>query len=60
MDIRILVKTIKVVLLREGIVLDRNPEQVDDLQPAKDILNANRSTIKVNKILITEKERNEQ
>lgn len=32
LDIKILFKTIKVVILREGIVLDRNPEQVDDLQ----------------------------
>lgn len=32
LDIKIVLKTIKVVLLREGIVLDRNPEQVDDLQ----------------------------
>jgi lipopolysaccharide/colanic/teichoic acid biosynthesis glycosyltransferase len=31
LDIKILLKTVKVVLLREGIVLDRNPEQVDDL-----------------------------
>jgi lipopolysaccharide/colanic/teichoic acid biosynthesis glycosyltransferase len=31
LDIKILFKTIKVVLLREGIVLDRNPDQVDDL-----------------------------
>ena len=31
LDIKILFKTIKVGVLREGIVLDRNPEQVDDL-----------------------------
>ena len=31
LDIKILVKTFKVALLREGIVLDRNPDQVDDL-----------------------------
>lgn len=31
LDIKILFKTIKVVLLREGIVMDRNPDQVDDL-----------------------------
>jgi lipopolysaccharide/colanic/teichoic acid biosynthesis glycosyltransferase len=31
LDVKILVKTIKVVLLREGIVLDRNPDEVDDL-----------------------------
>lgn len=33
LDIKILFKTIKVVLLREGIVLDRNPHEVDDLAP---------------------------
>lgn len=32
LDLNILFRTIKVVLLREGIVLDRNPEQVDDLR----------------------------
>jgi hypothetical protein len=26
-----LVHTVKIVVMREGIVLDRNPEQVDDL-----------------------------
>jgi lipopolysaccharide/colanic/teichoic acid biosynthesis glycosyltransferase len=31
LDLWILLKTVKVVLLREGIVLDRNPEAVDDL-----------------------------
>jgi len=31
LDLKILFKTIKVVLFREGIVLDRNPDQVDDL-----------------------------
>lgn len=31
LDLKILTKTIKVVVLREGIVLDRNPEEVDDL-----------------------------
>jgi len=31
LDLKIFLKTIKVVLLREGIVLDRNPDQVDDL-----------------------------
>ncbi len=36
LDLKILLKTVKVVLLREGIVLDRNPEQVDDLAPMKD------------------------
>ena len=34
LDAKILFRTVKVVLLREGIVLDRNPEQVDDLAPA--------------------------
>lgn len=33
LDLRILLKTVKVVLFRESIVLDRNPEQVDDLAP---------------------------
>ncbi len=32
LDLKILFRTVKVVLLREGIVLDRNPEQVDDLR----------------------------
>ena len=31
LDIKILAKTIKVVLFREGVVLDRNPHEVDDL-----------------------------
>lgn len=31
LDIKILLKTIKVVLSREGIVMDRNPHEVDDL-----------------------------
>lgn len=31
LDARILAKTVKVVLTREGVVLDRNPESVDDL-----------------------------
>ena len=31
LDLKILLKTIKVVLLREGVVLDRNPQEVDDL-----------------------------
>jgi len=35
LDLKILVKTIKVVFLREGVVLDRNPEQVDDLEPPR-------------------------
>ena len=34
-DFKILLKTVRVVFLREGIVLDRNPEFVDDL-PKKD------------------------
>ncbi len=33
LDLKILLKTIKVVFLREGIVLDRNPQDVDDLAP---------------------------
>ena len=33
LDLKILIKTVKVVLLREGVVLDRNPGQVDDLAP---------------------------
>ncbi len=32
-DLRILLKTVGVVLRREGIVLDRNPGEVDDLAP---------------------------
>jgi len=32
LDLNSLFRTVKVVLLREGIVLDRNPEQVDDLR----------------------------
>ena len=32
-DLRILLRTVGVVLRREGIVLDRNPGQVDDLAP---------------------------
>lgn len=32
LDLKIMLKTVKVVLLREGIVLDRNPDQVDDLK----------------------------
>lgn len=31
LDAVILLRTVKVVLLREGMVMDRNPEQVDDL-----------------------------
>lgn len=31
LDLTVLFKTIKVVFFREGIVLDRNPDQVDDL-----------------------------
>jgi len=31
LDLRVLLKTVKVVILREGIVLDRNPEFADDL-----------------------------
>jgi lipopolysaccharide/colanic/teichoic acid biosynthesis glycosyltransferase len=30
-DLMILINTVKVVLLREGVAADRNPEQVDDL-----------------------------
>ena len=33
LDFKIFLKTIKVVLYREGISLDRNPQQVDDLAP---------------------------
>jgi len=32
LDFKILLKTIKVIIFREGIVLDRNPDQVDDLR----------------------------
>ena len=40
LDLKILLKTIKVVLLREGIVMDRNPHEVDDLsQPSSDSSN---------------------
>lgn len=31
LDVTILLRTVKVVLLQEGFVMDRNPEQVDDL-----------------------------
>ena len=34
LDLSILLRTVWVVLLQEGIVLDRNPEQVDDLASA--------------------------
>jgi len=34
-DVVILVKTVRVVLFREGIVVDRNPGQVDDLLPVR-------------------------
>ncbi|MFZ2446370.1 MAG: sugar transferase [Syntrophobacteraceae bacterium] len=34
LDLEILARTVKVVLFRRGIVLDRNPEQVDDLPAA--------------------------
>ena len=33
LDVKILLKTMKVVLFREGIVLDRNPDFADDLGP---------------------------
>jgi len=36
LDFKILLRTVKVVLLGEGVVLDRNPEQVDDLGGPKD------------------------
>jgi lipopolysaccharide/colanic/teichoic acid biosynthesis glycosyltransferase len=36
-DLRILAKTAKVVFLRRGVVLDRNPEQVDDLGAPSDL-----------------------
>lgn len=32
LDIKIIFKTIRVVLLRKGMVLDRNPDDVDDLR----------------------------
>jgi lipopolysaccharide/colanic/teichoic acid biosynthesis glycosyltransferase len=35
LDIKILFKTVKVVLCREGISLDRNVEEVDDLGPPR-------------------------
>lgn len=35
LDFKILCETVRVVLLREGIVLDRNPDQVDDLPPPR-------------------------
>ena len=35
LDLRILLNTIPVVLLRRGISLDRNPEMVDDLPPRR-------------------------
>lgn len=34
LDCKILLRTVKTVLLREGVVLDRNPEEIDDLPPA--------------------------
>ncbi len=34
-DLVILIKTVRVVLLREGVVIDRNPGQVDDLPPPR-------------------------
>lgn len=38
LDLRILAATVRVVLLREGIALDRNPDDVDDLpRVAKDV-----------------------
>lgn len=37
LDARILLRTLRAVALREGIVLDRNPEEVDDLPPARPI-----------------------
>ena len=36
LDFKIFLKTIKVVLLREGIVMDRNPHEVDDLAPVSE------------------------
>jgi len=41
LDLKILLKTIKVVLLREGIVLDRNPQDVDDLAPPPNVTQQN-------------------
>ena len=35
-DLTILLRTVSVVLRREGIAVDRNPEQVDDLPPKRD------------------------
>jgi lipopolysaccharide/colanic/teichoic acid biosynthesis glycosyltransferase len=35
LDLAILVRTVRMVLLREGISLDRNPEEVDDLGPPR-------------------------
>jgi lipopolysaccharide/colanic/teichoic acid biosynthesis glycosyltransferase len=35
-DLKIVLQTIRVVLLREGIAIDRNPEEVDDLPPPRD------------------------
>ena len=35
-DIKIALKTIKVILFREGIAPDRNPDEVDDLPPPRD------------------------
>jgi lipopolysaccharide/colanic/teichoic acid biosynthesis glycosyltransferase len=35
LDLSILLRTVKVVLLREGVVGDRNPQQVDDLPPPR-------------------------
>ncbi len=34
LDFKIFLKTIKVILCREGISIDRNPQQVDDLLPS--------------------------
>ena len=34
-DLQILLRTVKVVLLREGIVVERNPDEVDDLPPPR-------------------------
>lgn len=41
LDLKILAKTVKVVLFREGIVVDRNPDQVDDLTRLGDSQNGN-------------------
>lgn len=35
LDAQILVRTVRTVLLREGVVLDRNPDEVDDLPPPR-------------------------